>query len=154
MHAQSADDEEILLYIPFMEKVNINSIAFRAENDGEGHLRAFLAALPRPQAAFRRHRRRKWANSRAIHRHASAAESAPAVVKLFVNRSSMSFEDAEDAATQTLELTEKDFEERSSTMLRFARFQRVSSLTVRRHAPAVLAGARAPLPSRVRCSYL
>lgn len=39
-----------------------------------------------------------------------ATEAAPATVKLYVNRTSFSFDDAEAIeATQTLELTEEDY---------------------------------------------
>jgi len=59
---------------------------------------------------------------------------APKRVKLMVNRSSIGFEDVEDAVepavAQTLDLTEEQVEEGQKIALRFVRFQNVNSLHV------------------------
>ncbi|KAG5184638.1 PITH domain-containing protein [Tribonema minus] len=58
-------------------------------------------------------------------------DSAPATVKLFINRDSMGFSDCEDIeATQTLELTAEDLKPDSATLLKFVKFQRVSSISI------------------------
>lgn len=59
---------------------------------------------------------------------------APKRVKLMVNRSSIGFEDVEDAVepavAQTLDLTEEQVEEGQKIALRFVRFQNVNSLHI------------------------
>ena len=58
-------------------------------------------------------------------------EAAPVTVKLYLNQTSFSFDDAENIEpTQTLELTEEDYAKDKVTLLKFVKFQRVNSLTV------------------------
>lgn len=58
-------------------------------------------------------------------------ENAPRVLKLFANRTSLGFSDAGDIEpTQTIELTDEDFEPSKEIELRFVKFQRVKSVTV------------------------
>ncbi|EKU21349.1 hypothetical protein NSK_002318 [Nannochloropsis salina CCMP1776] len=58
-------------------------------------------------------------------------EAAPATVKLYLNKTSFSFDDAENIEpTQVLELTEEDYKAEKVTLLKFVKFQRVSSLTI------------------------
>lgn len=58
-------------------------------------------------------------------------ENAPRVLKLFANRTSLGFSDAGDIEpTQTIELTDDDFESSKEIELRFVKFQRVKSVTV------------------------
>lgn len=60
------------------------------------------------------------------------AEQAPRVVKLYVNRPNLGFSDAGDIEpTQTLELGEEDVRPGHEIELRFVKFQRVKSITVR-----------------------
>ncbi|KAF1333124.1 Thioredoxin-like protein, partial [Globisporangium splendens] len=59
------------------------------------------------------------------------AETAPRVVKLFANRTSLGFSDAGDIEpTQTIELTDEDLEPNKEIELRFVKFQRVKSVTI------------------------
>ena len=62
----------------------------------------------------------------------SEPESAPTTVKLFVNRCNLGFEDVDDVdATQTIELTPEDLREGGEALLlKFVKFQRVSSITI------------------------
>ncbi|RLN32545.1 hypothetical protein BBJ28_00016194 [Nothophytophthora sp. Chile5] len=63
---------------------------------------------------------------------AAAGEEAPRVLKLFVNRANLGFSDATDVEpTQTIELTEEDLLPENDVELRFVKFQRVTSITVR-----------------------
>lgn len=56
---------------------------------------------------------------------------APKLVKIFSNRSHLSFEEASTSEpTQALELTEKDFEEDAATALRFVKFQSVNTIAI------------------------
>ncbi|CAJ1966147.1 unnamed protein product [Cylindrotheca closterium] len=59
-------------------------------------------------------------------------ETSPTVVKLYINRPNLGFEDIDDVdETQALELTSEDLREGSDAMLlKFVKFQRVSSLTI------------------------
>lgn len=58
-------------------------------------------------------------------------ESAPRVLKLYANRTNLGFSDAGDIEpTQTIELAESDLGR--DIELRFVKFQRVQSITVRR----------------------
>lgn len=60
-----------------------------------------------------------------------AIESAPRVLKLYANRTNLGFSDAGDIEpTQTIELAESDLGR--DIELRFVKFQRVQSITVRR----------------------
>jgi hypothetical protein len=62
---------------------------------------------------------------------APPGQEAPTLVKLFINRDSMGFSDAEDIeATQVLTLTEDDLKEDAVTLLKFVKFQRVSSVSI------------------------
>ncbi|CAM9182484.1 unnamed protein product [Chrysoparadoxa australica] len=62
---------------------------------------------------------------------APSNDTAPLTVKLFTNKVSMGFSDAEDTTpTQVLELTPEDLAEGSVTLLKFVKFQRVSSLSI------------------------
>lgn len=58
-------------------------------------------------------------------------ENNPTIVKVFVNRENLGFEDVEDVdPTQTFELTAEDLRESSDAIpTKFVRFQRVQSLT-------------------------
>lgn len=57
------------------------------------------------------------------------ADERPTLVKLFVNKPDMSFDDAEDMkATQVLKLTASDMVKDNVNELRFVKFQRVNSL--------------------------
>ncbi|KAK9766153.1 hypothetical protein K7432_004991 [Basidiobolus ranarum] len=54
---------------------------------------------------------------------------APKTIKLFCNRLTLGFDEAEDILeTQTLELTEEDYEENAVIPLRFVKFQNVTSV--------------------------
>ncbi|KAL5476951.1 hypothetical protein ACEPAI_3137 [Sanghuangporus weigelae] len=59
---------------------------------------------------------------------------APKTVKLFTNRSSIGFEDVEDASeaqtAQTLEFTEDDVQNGKAILLRYVRFQNVDSVHI------------------------
>ncbi len=59
---------------------------------------------------------------------------APKLVKIFINRPALGFEDVEDAdesaAAQIIELTEEDTSNGNPLALRFVRFQTVNSLHV------------------------
>mmetsp|Transcript_3510 Transcript_3510/g.5198 ORF Transcript_3510/g.5198 Transcript_3510/m.5198 type:complete len:180 (-) Transcript_3510:233-772(-) len=58
-------------------------------------------------------------------------DSAPETVKLFVNVPSMGFSDAEDnAPTQVLELQSEDLDPTNATLLRYVKFQAVTTLSV------------------------
>ncbi|CAG8612292.1 8637_t:CDS:2 [Ambispora leptoticha] len=58
-------------------------------------------------------------------------EHAPKTIKLYVNRINFGFDETDSIeATQTLELTEKDYEETSVIPLRFVKFQAVTSLVL------------------------
>ncbi|KAJ1504956.1 Thioredoxin-like protein 1 [Coelomomyces lativittatus] len=58
-------------------------------------------------------------------------ETAPKRIKLFVNRTSMGFDEADSIEpVQTLDLTKNDFEETQATVLRFVKFQSVNILTI------------------------
>ena len=59
-------------------------------------------------------------------------ESQPTSIKLFINRPNLGFEDIEDVdETQALELTAEDLREGADPiLLKFVKFQRVSSLTI------------------------
>ncbi|GAB5032075.1 thioredoxin-like protein 1 [Nannochloropsis oceanica] len=58
-------------------------------------------------------------------------DAAPTTVKLYLNKTSFSFDDAESIEpTQVLELTEEDHKPDKVTLLKFVKFQRVSSLTI------------------------
>uniref|UniRef100_K3WS93 PITH domain-containing protein n=1 Tax=Globisporangium ultimum (strain ATCC 200006 / CBS 805.95 / DAOM BR144) TaxID=431595 RepID=K3WS93_GLOUD len=62
---------------------------------------------------------------------APPGETAPRVVKLFANRTSLGFSDAGDIEpTQTIELTDEDLEPNKEIELRFVKFQRVKSVTI------------------------
>ncbi|KAL9714927.1 hypothetical protein Ac2012v2_001587 [Leucoagaricus gongylophorus] len=65
---------------------------------------------------------------------ATNVSQAPKRVKLMVNRSSIGFEDVEDAVepavAQILDLTEEQVEEGQKIALRFVRFQNVNSLHI------------------------
>ncbi|TYZ65665.1 hypothetical protein PybrP1_007036 [[Pythium] brassicae (nom. inval.)] len=62
---------------------------------------------------------------------APVGESAPRVLKLFANRSSLGFSDAGDIEpTQTIELTDDDLDPSKEVELRFVKFQRVQSITL------------------------
>ena len=66
-------------------------------------------------------------------------EARPTTVKIFVNKESMDFDDAEDCKpTQTLKLAPKDLLPDSLTMLDFVKFQNCHSITVR---PNILSAA-------------
>jgi hypothetical protein len=56
----------------------------------------------------------------------------PTIIKLFVNRDSIGFEDCDDIdPTQTLELSAEDLKEDGKPiLLKFVKFQRVNSITV------------------------
>lgn len=64
----------------------------------------------------------------------SNVPQAPKSVKLMVNRSSIGFEDVEDAVepavAQVLDLTKEQVEEGQKIVLRFVRFQNVSSIHI------------------------
>jgi len=64
----------------------------------------------------------------------SSASQAPKRVKLLVNRSSVGFEDVEDAVepaiAQVLDLTKEQVGEGQKIVLRFVRFQNVNSIHV------------------------
>ncbi|KAL1745435.1 PITH domain-containing protein [Schizophyllum fasciatum] len=64
--------------------------------------------------------------------HTANASQGPKLVKLFVNRPNIGFEDVEDASdgevAQTIELTEDDVRSGKPIALRFVRFQSVNSL--------------------------
>ncbi len=56
---------------------------------------------------------------------------APTTIKLYINRDSLGFSDAEDIeATQTLNLSPEDLQPGKVSPLKFVKFQRVSSLSV------------------------
>ncbi|KAL1919029.1 uncharacterized protein VTP21DRAFT_2410 [Calcarisporiella thermophila] len=56
---------------------------------------------------------------------------APKTVKLYVNRYTLGFDEAESVEpTQVLELTERDFQEDEVTPLRFVKFQNVNSIVL------------------------
>ncbi|KAF0689839.1 Aste57867_18751 [Aphanomyces stellatus] len=58
-------------------------------------------------------------------------DSAPSVIKLFVNRNSLGFSDVSDIEpTQKLEWTQEQLQTGTPVELRFVKFQRVTSLTV------------------------
>lgn len=58
------------------------------------------------------------------------------MVKLYANRTNLGFSDAGDVEpTQTLELGEDDLRPGKEVELRFVKFQRVKSITVRRRRP-------------------
>ncbi|ORX76259.1 DUF1000-domain-containing protein [Basidiobolus meristosporus CBS 931.73] len=60
---------------------------------------------------------------------ASKVQSAPKTIKLFCNRLTLGFDEVDDIQeTQTLELTEADYEENAVIPLRFVKFQNVSSI--------------------------
>lgn len=53
-------------------------------------------------------------------------------MKLYLNKTSFSFDEAESVEpTQVLELTEEDYKPDKVTLLKYVKFQRVTSLTVR-----------------------
>jgi len=56
----------------------------------------------------------------------------PTVIKVYVNRENMGFEDCDDLEpTQTFELSEDDLKEGSKPLaLKFVKFQRVTSITI------------------------
>lgn len=113
---QSADDEQLLMYFPFSEPVSLSAISIEAPSGGacsEGKGAGLLIV----------------ATGRCARR--TAAESAPSLVKLYVNQPSMSFDDTDATATQVLELDEKDVAEGQLMELRFVKFQRVMGITVR-----------------------
>jgi hypothetical protein len=59
-------------------------------------------------------------------------ETAPKVIKLFANRTNLGFSDANDVEpTQILDLTQEDLQGHKDIELRFVKFQRVKSITVR-----------------------
>ncbi|CAN0268591.1 unnamed protein product [Phaeothamnion confervicola] len=59
-------------------------------------------------------------------------DSAPLTVKLFINRDSFGFSDVDSMEpAMTLELTADDLSPDNVTLLKFVKFQRVSSLSVR-----------------------
>jgi hypothetical protein len=62
----------------------------------------------------------------------SNPESQPTLIRLFVNRCNLGFEDVMDVdETQTMELTPEDLREGSEALLlKFIKFQRVSTLTI------------------------
>lgn len=62
----------------------------------------------------------------------SEPESQPTSIKIFANRCNLGFEDIEDVdATQIIELTPEDLREGAEPMLlKFVKFQRVSSITI------------------------
>lgn len=66
----------------------------------------------------------------------SVAEQQPRLIKLFINRPTLGFSDAEDAkepeAAQIIELTAEQVAQGRRIPLRFVRFQNVNSLHVRR----------------------
>ena len=66
--------------------------------------------------------------------HTANASQGPKLIKLFVNRPNIGFEDVEDASdgevAQTLELSEDDVRQGKPIQLRFVRFQSVNSLHV------------------------
>lgn len=58
-------------------------------------------------------------------------DCAPKTVKTYVNRLSLGFEEAEGVQeTETLVLSEKDYEENAVTNLRFVRYQNVNSVVL------------------------
>ncbi len=61
---------------------------------------------------------------------APPGDTAPATVRIFVNKTNPGFDDCEAGATQTLQMTPKDLEPGSITKLNFVKFQAVTSLTV------------------------
>lgn len=62
---------------------------------------------------------------------ASALEQAPKTIRLFVNRQTIGFDDAEsEECAQEMELTEKQQKGEEVVELRFVRFQNVSTLSV------------------------
>lgn len=68
----------------------------------------------------------------------SVAAQQPRLIKLFINRPTLGFSDAEDAkepeAAQIIELTPEQVAQGRRIPLRFVRFQNVNSLHVRRVA--------------------
>lgn len=56
----------------------------------------------------------------------------PRLVKLFINRSSIGFDDVDGEAAQIIDLTEDVVTQGQRIPLRFVRFQNVNSLHVRR----------------------
>ena len=80
------------------------------------------------------------------------APQGPKKIKIFVNRSSVGFEDVEDAeepeAAQILELSEEQIVNGTVIPLRFVRFQSVSSLQVSTLSPLL---SRHSLRSWVDC---
>jgi len=62
---------------------------------------------------------------------APAGEERPVVVKLFINKPNMNFQDVDDAkAVQVFELAEEDLLAERHNLLKFTSFQRVDHLTV------------------------
>ena len=56
---------------------------------------------------------------------------APKTIKIYTNRQTLGFDDADSVKeTQTIELEPKDFEEDAVINLRFVKFQNISSLVV------------------------
>ena len=69
---------------------------------------------------------------RSISIKADPVPAGPKAIKLFTNRTSLGFEDVEEAAdpVQILELDEKTVREGNRVPLRYVRFQSVNSLHV------------------------
>lgn len=73
----------------------------------------------------------QWKDQHVTRNGYACTETAPRVVKLFANRTSLGFSDAGDIEpTQTIELTDDDLEPSKEIELRFVKFQRVKSVTV------------------------
>ena len=69
---------------------------------------------------------------RAIALQTANAAQGPKLIRLLINRPSVSFEDAEEqqAVVQEIELSEEDVREGKKVPLRFVRFQSINSLHV------------------------
>ena len=69
---------------------------------------------------------------RAIALQTANAAQGPKLIRLLINRPSVSFEDAEEqqAVVQEIELSEEDVREGKKIPLRFVRFQSINSLHV------------------------
>lgn len=62
----------------------------------------------------------------------SALAQAPKILRLFVNQRNLSFDDAEsNTPAQEITLTEKQMKGEDNVILRFVKFQRISTVSVR-----------------------
>eukprot|EP00735_Rhodelphis_limneticus_P010178 TRINITY_DN2927_c5_g3::TRINITY_DN2927_c5_g3_i6::g.4661::m.4661 TRINITY_DN2927_c5_g3::TRINITY_DN2927_c5_g3_i6::g.4661 ORF type:complete len:176 (+),score=28.58,sp/Q9SQZ9/PITH1_ARATH/40.26/1e-34,PITH/PF06201.8/2.5e-42 TRINITY_DN2927_c5_g3_i6:42-569(+) len=90
VYLESDVDEQLLIYIPFIQAVKAQAISIRGP-----------------------------------------ADRAPSRIKVFLNRKSLDFNEAEDeTATQVIELQESDVTEGKSVLLKGVKFQKVNSLTL------------------------